>query len=101
MLEKYLEEPNDFPTWRMIYLEVKPFLDGLVRPSRALFDYDWQGDQFVTKLSDLKINDATQVGLGKYKVKLFCKDIVSLQEFSVDIVITATGVSFEESLSLL
>lgn len=101
LLKNYIEEPNDFPTWKEIYLSVKPTLDGLIQPRRAIFDYKWQGDQFATSLTELKINNANDVGLGKYRVKLFIKDIVSLQEFTIDIVITQSSVSFEDALSLL
>lgn len=100
-MELFLEDPNDIPTWKKIYLQVKPQLDDLITPKRALFDYRWQGDQFAKSLNDLVINDATQVGLGKYKVKLFLKDITSLQWFSIDIIITDSAVSFEESLTIL
>jgi Phage tail sheath protein. len=97
LLKQFIEEPNDIPTWKDIYLTVKPFMDGLVSPARALFDYRWQGDQFANSYDDLKVNDITQVGLGKYTVVLSLKDITSLREFNILIVITASSVSFEDS----
>jgi hypothetical protein len=100
LLENFLEEPNDFTTWLTIYLSAKPFMDALI-PKRAIFDYRWEGDQFATSLDQLKVNNASDVGLGKYVIRLFVKDIVSLQEISVDIVLTPTGVSFEDALSIV
>lgn len=97
ILFNFLEDPNDFETWKRMYLAVKPYLDGL-KSKRAIFDYLWQGDQFANTLNDLVINNPTDVGLGKYKVKLKVKDIVSLQEFDLIIVITQSSVSFEESI---
>lgn len=100
IFENYIEEPCDIPTWKQIYLAVKDPLDQLVA-KRAMFDYRWMGDQFANTLDDLAINNANDVGLGKYKARLFTKDIVSLQEFSLDIIITPTGVSFEDALDSL
>lgn len=96
VLENFLEEPNDLITWKKIYLTVKPFLDGLVE-KRAMYDYRWEGDQFAKSIDELVINDASQVGLGKYKAKLFCKDIVAMQEFTIDINLSPSGVSFEDA----
>lgn len=98
LIKPYIEEPNDIPTWKNIYLTAKPFMDSLVSPKRALFEYNWQGDQFVASLNDLVVNNTTDVGLGKYKVLLYIKDIVSLQEFNLSIIITDASVSFETTL---
>lgn len=101
LLKPFIEEPNDIPTWKSIYLTAKPFMDGLVTPKRALFDYQWQGDQFAASLDELQTNNANDVGLGKYLVNLFIKDITSLQEFNIAIILTKTDVSFETSATLL
>jgi len=94
LLETYLEEPNDIPTWKRIYYTIKPFLDGLVN-KRALFSYDWQGDQDVSSLDSLVVNNATDVRLGKYKVKFVIKPIASIQEISIVITLTQTSVDFK------
>lgn len=93
-LETFLEEPNDIPTWKRIYYTVKPFLDSLVT-RRALYSYQWQGDQNASSLSNLQINDPTEVGEGKYKVNLVIKAIPSIQEINVNIILAPTGVEFE------
>lgn len=94
VLEPFLEEPNDIPTWKRMYYTVKPFLDGLVT-SRALYSYEWQGDQFANGLDDLQINNATDVMDGKYKVKLPIKAIPSIQDVTVEIILTPAGLSFQ------
>lgn len=99
-LESFLEEPNDFPTWKRIYLTVKPFMDSL-RTKRAVYDYEWQGDQFETSMNNLKINNATDVGNGKYKVNLMIKTIAPIQEINVNIILAPTGVDFELVSELL
>lgn len=100
VLLNFIEEPNDIPTWKQIYLSVLPELDNLVS-KRALFEYAWQGDQFANTLNDLIINNKAEVQQGKYKVRLFVKEIVSLQEFAIDITLTSSSVSFEDALSLV
>lgn len=97
-LERYLEQPNDFRTFREIFNEVQPFLDSLVgEEKRALVEYRWDGDQFANKDSDLKVNNRADLDQGKYKVELYLKEVVSLQEFTVNIISTPSGVSFEEA----
>ena len=99
-LENFLEEPNDIPTWKRIYYTVKPFLDGLIT-KRALYTYEWQGDQFASGLDSLQVNDATDVSNGKYKVNLLIKAIPSIQEISVNIILTPAGISFEIANELI
>lgn len=93
-LEDFLEEPNDIPTWKRMYYTVKPFMDSLVT-KRALYSYQWQGDQFAKNMNELTINDANQVTDGKYKIRLVLKAIGSIQEINVDMILTPAGISFE------
>lgn len=99
-LETFLEEPNDIPTWKRIYFTVKPFLDSLLT-RRALFSYQWQGDQDATSLNNLQINNPTDVSNGKYKVNLLIKAIPSIQEISVNIILSPAGIEFETVSELL
>lgn len=99
-LERFLEEPCDIPTWKRIYFTVKPFLDGLVT-ARALFSYEWQGDQDATSLNNLQVNNPTDVGLGKYKVNFIIKAIPSIQEINVNIILSPAGIEFETVSELL
>lgn len=95
VLERYLFEPNDIPTWKKLYLEVNPFLQGLIE-ARAVYDLQWQGDQFATNLDNLKINTLTDVQQGKYKAKLLIKVIPALMEIGLDINLTPLGITFED-----
>lgn len=99
-LESFLEEPNDIPTWKRIYYTVLPFLESLVT-KRAIYTYDWQGDQFAKSLDDLQINDKTDVSNGKYKILFPIKAIPSLQEIMVNIILAPAGVSFETTAELI
>lgn len=99
-LNQFLEEPNDFVTWRKMFYAIKPYLDSL-KTNRAIFEYSWQGDQFANTLDDLVINNATDVGLGKYKIRLYLKDVVSLQDIYLNIITTPAGVTFDEAAQLL
>lgn len=93
-LKKYLEEPADLQTFKGIYNQTaRPFLDMLVQ-QRALFSYSWDGDQNISEIENVKVNNLTDLGLGKYKVKLFEKIIPSLQEIAIEIVATPLDVKF-------
>ena len=84
ILEKYLEEPNIWHTWKNIYLEVKPILDD-VQERDGFSEYKWLGDQDANSYKDLAINNEVDVRQGKYKIILKYKDIVPMQEITVGI----------------
>lgn len=92
ILNKYLEEPNIWGTWKNIYLEVKPILDNLV-DENAMLEYIWMGDQDAGSYSELSVNNEADVRQGKYKVILKYKDIVPMQEITINIVIDAASKS--------
>lgn len=92
ILNKYLEEPNIWSTWKNIYLEVKPILDNLV-DENAMSEYIWMGDQDAGSYSELSVNNEADVRQGKYKVILKYKDIVPMQEITINIVIDAASKS--------
>jgi len=91
-LESYLEEPNIWDTWLQIYNNVRGLLDDLVY-RRAISEYTWMGDQDATSYDDLQVNNEADVRQGKYHVILKYKDIVPLQEITMDIVIDAANSS--------
>ena len=99
VLKRFLEEPCDIPLFKKIFYTVKPWLDSLVT-DRALFSYSWMGDQDVKKIEDVQINTLPNLQLGKYKVRLFQKIIPSLQEITIDIVVTALDVEFSIAAAL-
>ena len=90
ILESYLEEPNYWDTWKSIYYEAKKILDDVVNRS-GIASYEWMGDQFATSYNDLTVNTEADVRQGKYKVILKYKDIVTLQEVIMSIVIDSAS----------
>ena len=90
ILESKLEEPNTFSTWKDIYYQVKPILDDLVTRN-AMTEPKWQGDQNAQSYSDLQVNNEADVRMGKYHAILSYKDIVTMQEITMDIVIEAAA----------
>ena len=82
IMEKYIEEPNVWTSWKAIYLEVKPILDNLVDQS-AISEYTWLGDQDATSWEDLAVNTEADARQGKYKAILKFKDIVPMQEIEI------------------
>lgn len=98
-LENYLEEPNDIPTWKSIYNECKIFLDKLIE-KRALYSYEWHGDQDAANLDELQINSKPEVMDGKYKVKLILSFIPGLQSIEINLILSNGTLSFENINSL-
>ncbi len=94
VLESFIEQPLDIPLFKEIYYQIKPFMDSLVN-GRALFNYEWLGDQFAASLDELQVNEAEDIQQGKYKVKLPITRINPLQEFELVIELTRAGVTIE------
>lgn len=92
ILEKYIEEPNTFSTWSKIYYEVKPILDELI-DNNAITEYNWYGDQDATSYNDLQVNTEADVRAGKYKAQLKFKEVVGMQEITIDLIIDSTDSS--------
>lgn len=84
-LEKYVEEPNNWTTWKKIFYEGKEILDDLINV--AITKYTWNGDQYANSYADLQMNNEADVRQGKYKLQIVYKDIVPMQEVTVNIVI--------------
>ena len=88
ILEEYLEEPNDTILFKRIYHHIKPLLDKLESPDyRAIFKYEYYGDQDANSLDELQINDKTDVQNGKYKINLKIWAIASLQELTFNLML--------------
>lgn len=88
ILESYLEEPNDPITFQKIYYHLKPFLDRLASPAlRALYKYEYYGDQEASTIDDLQVNDPVDVQNGKYKIDLKIWPIPSLQELTFNLML--------------
>lgn len=89
ILESYLEEPNTWSTWQNIYYEAKKILDDLI--GTAITEYTWMGDQDAQSYDDLVVNNEADVRQGKYHIILKYKEIVPLQEVTMDIVIDSVS----------
>lgn len=89
ILERYIEEPNTFSTWYSMYLEVLPILQDLEN-NNAITDAEWYGDQNAASYDDLQINTEAEVRQGIYKARLVYKDVVSIQQIIIDLVIDST-----------
>ena len=88
ILETYLEDPCDPITFNKIYYHIKPYLDRLASPAyRALYKYEYYGDQFVSTIDDLQLNDRVDVQNGKYRIDLKIWPIPSLQELTFNLML--------------
>lgn len=99
-LETFLEDPNDIPTWKTMYLQGYPTLENY-KTSRAIEKYSWNGDQFAKDLDSLQVNTKADVALGKYRLRIFLKVIKALNEIGLDIILSPSGVSFEDVMDSL
>lgn len=95
IVDIFQDEPNHFVTWRKIYNRVQPKLDAHKDTYLSIYDWRWLGDQDIKKESEMSINNATDVDNGKYKAKLYIKPVGTINWIVVDVIVTATSVSFE------
>lgn len=88
ILEQYLEEPNDPITFKKIYYHLKQTLDKLASPDyRAIYKYEYYGDQDANTLDDLQVNNKIEVQQGKYKINLKLWAIPSMQELTFNLML--------------
>ena len=88
ILESYLEEPNDPIMFNKLYYHLKPYLDKLASPAyRAIYKYEYYGDQDASTIDDLQTNDPVDVQNGKYKINLKIWPIPSLQELTFNLML--------------
>lgn len=97
IIESYFEEPNIWGSWKRLYLEAKPIIDDLVT-DEAITDPNWMGDQDATSWSDLQINNEADARQGKYHIQFKFKDVATMQEITLDLVIDQA--SKESSVSI-
>ena len=97
IIESYFEEPNIWGSWKRLYLEAKPIIDDLVT-NEAITDPNWIGDQDATSWSDLQINNEADARQGKYHAQFKFKDVATMQEITLDLVIDQA--SKESSVSI-
>ncbi len=85
IIESYIEEPNMWTSWKRIYLEGKPIMDGLVTDD-AISEYTWYGDQDATSWDELTVNNEADARTGKYKLNIKVKDVATMQDIEVNLV---------------
>ena len=85
IFESFIEEPNIWGTWKRIYLMGNPIMENLITDN-AITDLSWEGDQDATAWKDLKINNEADCRQGKYVAKIHFKDVATMQEITVDLV---------------
>ena len=69
-------------------------MDNLVDED-AMSEYTYMGDQDASSYDQLSVNNEADVRQGKYRLVIKYKDIVPLQEVTVDIVIDAASQSID------
>lgn len=94
LLEPFLDEPNDIPTWQRMYYTCKPFLDKLYTERAIYQPAIWNGDQDASSLNDLQINDPVEVQNGNYRIELEISPIPGMRKIKVELILTTAGVSF-------
>ena len=98
ILESYIEEPNIWSSWKRIYLEGKPIMDDLVA-NNAITDWIWDGDQDATAWDQLKVNNEADCRQGKYKLQIHFKDVATMQEITVDLILDQASNSVSASFN--
>lgn len=88
--DEKLFQPNVPATWRSLYNAIQPELDRLKALS-ALYAWEYNGDQFVDKIEDCRINALSDIENGKYVafIRLY---VTSKMEY-IDINLEVTGAS--------
>ena len=80
MAKRQQFEPNDPIMWNRIYHRGRPFMQNLVA-NRAIFDnWQWLGDQNVSKASDAKYNDASS---STYNLKIRIVPIKATEHINI------------------
>lgn len=95
IIRKELFDPNDITTWKTIYRNVKPLLD-YVKDNRGIWNYLYQGDQDIDDVSQAVVNSPENIDAGQYLFNLFVQPKVGLKYAGVRVIVTNSGVSFEE-----
>lgn len=95
-IHKYISEPNEFTTWKLIYNENKPFMQSL-ESNRAVYKdgWAWQGDQYATRLQDLQINNIDDVNAGKYLIKVSLNPITAINEITIYLAVNSVTGTLE------
>lgn len=89
-----LFNPNDPETWINIYRRVDAIMI-FVKDNRGVYDYEYQGDQFVTDVTKVLVNTTANIDAGQYIFHLFVKPIGAMKYVGIKSIVTNSGASFE------
>ncbi len=95
LIKTELFDPNDLESWKNIYRRVRPLLE-LVKNRRGIWGYLYQGDQLIDNIGQAQVNTSADIDAGKYTFYLWIQPKVSMEYVGVKVVVTNSGVSFEE-----
>lgn len=98
LIESEQFDPNDIETWKQVYRNVKPLLQ-TIKDGRGIWDYLYQGDQDIDDISEAVVNQPTNIDAGAYKFRLFIQPKVAMKFVGVEVVVTNSGVDFNELIS--
>lgn len=104
LAEKQLGKPNTPDTWRKIYNDVAAVMSEL-NSNQALFgvnqggngegdSWAYEGDQDITDLSEMTVNNSNDVDNGIYRFRLFFKPTSPLKFIGYELSVTNSGVTF-------
>lgn len=93
LVDSELFDPNDPSTWNVIFKRVSQLMEYL-KENRAIYDWRFEGDQDATDLTNLTVNNANDVGLGKYKFRLFVKPTPAMKYIKADVAVVNADVDF-------
>ncbi len=95
IVKSELFEPNDIETWQGLYRNLRPALE-IIKDNRGIWDYLYQGDQFIDDISQATVNTPASVDAGQYIFNLWVAPKVGLKYIGAKITVTNSGVDFEE-----
>lgn len=84
---KYLFEPNDIPTWRLMHNEIQNFMKPIV-DGGGIRAYVYNGDQDKNSFSELSVNNIADVNDGKYKVIIEVFPTTVMKHISIQVNLT-------------
>lgn len=90
-----LFDPNDMDTWKAVYRKVNPILRDL-KAQRGIWNYVYEGDQFIDSIQDAVVNSSSDVDNGAYTFYLWIQPKVGMEYLGIKVVVANSGVNLEE-----
>ncbi len=88
-------DPNDVDTWKTTYRKVR-LLMIFLKENRAIWKWDYQGDQDIVDVSKAVVNSPNNIDAGQYKFKLFVSPKVNMKYIEVTVAVTNSGIDFTQ-----